>query len=177
MKYQMCQYKKQQGAALLAAIIILTIIAFTGVTVARLTTHTQQDSIIFTDKSQSKLNSDAPLLLAEKALNAETIIRTRAIINGIAPVSPISIDRLPENRWWHDETLWTINKKSLTGLPGNPDLVIEDMGNDLGPMITTKPRAVMTVYRVTTRARGTIESADTRDTSESIIQTHIGIYE
>ncbi len=177
---------QQHGAALLAALIILTIIAFTGVTVARLTTSTQQDSSLFSDKTQSRLNAEAPLNLVLNALKEEAIEAAEILAEEIDEKKvkdPIAIIKKDNDRWWHDEVVWTNNRKILSEFPGNPEFVIENAGTNQRLQQRDRATTITTFYRLTSRASGKLDKDAAQSEkanlvqAQSVIQTYIGIVE
>ncbi len=172
--YMNRRYKKQhtRGAALIAAIIVLTIVAFTGVTVARLTTHSQTDSSFYRDSSTSLINAEAAVDNAAGTLI--TAINTNAHLSTdplsiIAPANP--------TQWWLNDLGWggfTANKQgSVAGAPGNPIFRIEYIGPSYNPEDSDKRQAQIHFYRVTTTASGGIGAVANNTDSETIIQAHI----
>ncbi len=174
--YMNRRYNKKQthGAALIAAIIILTIIAFTGATVARLTTHTQTDSSFYRDSSTSLINAEAALDSAAATLttsiNNNTYLSTDPA-SIVAPANPAT--------WWINDAGWasfTASKQGTIAAPtvqGTPNFRIEYIGPSYNPEDSDKRQAQTHFYRVTAAANGQIGTTANDTDSEAIIQAHI----
>ncbi len=173
---------RQNGGALLAALIILTVIAFTGVTVARMTTATQQDSTLYSDKTASRLNAETPVNLVLGALRQEANQAAAVLVNEANAdnvQTPISTNQFVNDRWWYTENNWANNANQLTNFPGRPEFVIENVGSDRSLQSSDRPTNITTFYRLTSRASGDLAQNVNQNANQaqSVIQTYIGIVE
>ncbi len=178
MKIKCCNPKrtKQSGAALLAALIILTIVAFTGVTIAQLTSSTLNDSTYVTDSTYSIVNADAAITHSfERLQNAITN-------NNFDPNEALSIVSKPDpTLWWVTSDNWKVDAVSkVKQLPtsdeqGKPLYRVEYMGPSTQLQVSNQAKAILQYYRATATASGKIANTEDQK-STAVLQANIVVY-
>ncbi len=176
--------KKERGAALLSALIIITIVTITGIAIGQLTSNTQKDTVADYDSTYSFYNTDDVLTTSEFILNMQRADSTaKASLTDGESADALVVSQRKGSKWWLDNAKWTEGKPqkiiNTSGEPakGVPIYHIEDLndggiiGMDKHGTISDSPQTLIMYYRITARSFGYISSTEQNENSETIMQT------
>ncbi len=178
--------KNEKGAALLSALIIVTIVTITGVAIGQLTSHTQKDTVADYDSTYAFYNTDDALVTSEYILDRErhqSDPKSNNILTDGENLDAMVVATRKESKWWLDNTQWIEGKPQYivdnleVAAKGQPVFHIEDLnggsihGIDKHGTINDEAQTIINFYRITARSFGYIASENQSDNSESIMQT------
>lgn len=157
---------KQQGMALVVALVITLIIGIIAVAIGKTALQNQQNAAAELDSLNSYTLAQSAMNTAERVFRNTVISDKERIYSDHANTISTTIDANAD--WWRDTSNWASNTVSVAGLEGNaPQYRIEE--REFAPLSADlEEKNGRQFFRVTSRGEG-------KGAAVTILQSYIGV--